>query len=234
MENARFEQGVPGEFRKEMVGVGRHFPPEPQHIEGLMSDLEKYIHDEEENVSRLVKIAVAHAQFEIIHPFSDGNGRIGRLLISFLFKEYGFTDDVSYFISSYFEKHKNEYYDGLENITKEGDWSGWIDFFLKAVIEHGRDMRNKVDEINRLYVDGSFLAFRTASSQEIKNYIFKEPIFTVPNMVKDFETRGVELKNQAGLHQILTKSPNLKDLSSGKGKKRKVYYCSDIMRLMKE
>ena len=232
MEATRFDQGVPGEFRKQTVGVGRHFPPEPQHIENLMSDLEKYIHNDE-NVSRLVKIAVAHAQFEIIHPFSDGNGRIGRLLISFLFKEYGFTDDVSYFISSYFERHRNEYYTGLENITKNDAWSEWVDFFLRSIIEHGRDMRSKVDEINRLYTDGNFLAFRTVSSQEIKNYIFRQPLFTVPNMIKDFEKRDNKLTNQKELHRTLTDTPHL-EVMTDKGKKPKVYRCPDLIKIMKE
>ena len=232
MKDAALDQGIPGEFRKEKVRVGaRYFPPEPQYVEDLMSDLEKYIHSET-NTSPMVKIAVTHAQFEIIHPFSDGNGRIGRLLIPFLMREYKLIDDVSYFISQYFEQHRNEYYNSLENITKRKDWDGWINFFLQSVVEHGNEMKNKVESLIALYTDGQFLALKNIDSQHIKNYIFKKPVFTVPSMIKYFEEKGVSLSNKNDLHRILASSPDIKVTSPGKGKKQTQYTCQEIIKIL--
>lgn len=232
MQNAALDHGVPGEFRKERVRVGvRYFPSEPQYVEDLMSEFEKYIHSDI-NTSPMVKIAILHAQFEIIHPFSDGNGRIGRLLIPFLMKEYGLIDDVSYFISQYLEQHRNEYYNSLENITKRKDWSGWINFFLQSVAERGNELKHKVESLIALYTDGQFLALKNIDSQHIKNYIFKKPVFTVPSMIKYFEQHDTPLSNKNDLHRILTESPNIAVLSQGKGKRQTEYHCPKIIETM--
>ena len=229
MKNAVLDHGVPGEFRKEKVRVGvRYFPPEPQYVENLMSDFEKYIHSDT-NTSPMVKIAILHAQFEIIHPFSDGNGRIGRLLIPFLMREYGLTDDVSYFISQYFERYRSEYYNSLENITKRKDWNGWIHFFLQSVVDHGNEMKQRVESLITLYTDGQFLALKNIDSQHIKNYIFKKPVFTVPSMVKYFEDHAMPLSNKNDLHRIFAGSPDIEVLSPGKGKRQTRYACPKIM-----
>ena len=229
MEKATLDHGVPGEFRKERVRVGvRYFPPEPQYVDDLMSDFEKYIHSDT-NTSPMVKIAILHAQFEIIHPFSDGNGRIGRLLIPFLMKEYGLIDDVSYFISEYFERYRSEYYNSLENITKRKDWNAWIYFFLQSIVDHGNAMKHKVESLTTLYTDGQFLALKNINSQHIKNYIFKKPVFTVPSMIEYFEERSMSLSNKNGLHRIFAESPDIKVLSPGKGKRQTRYGCKKII-----
>ena len=229
MKNAALDHGVPGEFRKEKVRVGtRFFPPEPQYVEALMSDFEKYIHSDT-NTSPMVKIAILHAQFEIIHPFSDGNGRIGRLLIPFLMKEYGLIEDVSYFISQYFERHRNEYYNSLENITKRNDWSGWIHFFLQSVVDHGNEMKHKVESLIALYTSGEFLALKNINSQHIKNYIFKKPVFTVPSMIEYFEKHSIPLSNKNDLHRVLSGSPDINVLSPGKGRRQTRYSCPKII-----
>ena len=230
MKKAALDQGVPGEFRKEKVRIGvRYYPPEPQYVSDLMSDLERYMHDDSTNISPMVRIAVIHAQFEIIHPFSDGNGRIGRLLIPFLMKEYGLTDDVSFFISPYLERYRNEYYNSLENITKRNDWNTWVNFFLQSVTEHGKEMKNRVDALIQLYTDGTFLALKNIDSQNIKNYIFRNPIFTVPSMVRHFEERGESISNKNDLHRILTHSPDIEILTPGKGKRQTNYICKKII-----
>ena len=229
MKNAALDHGVPGEFRKEKVRVGaRYFPPEPQYVKELMSDFEKYIHSDT-NTPPMIKIAILHAQFEIIHPFSDGNGRIGRLLIPFLMKEYGLIDDISYFISQYFERHRSEYYNSLENITKRNDWSGWIHFFLQSVVDHGNEMKNKVESLINLYTNGEFLALKNINSQHIKNYIFKKPIFTVPSMIAYFEKHAIPLSNKNDLHRILTGSADISILSQGKGRRQTRYICPKII-----
>ena len=226
---AALGQGVSGEFRTHSVRVGnRYFPPEPQHISDMMSDLEKYIHDDSD-VSPVVKTAVAHAQFEIIHPFSDGNGRIGRLLIPLLLKKYGLTDTVSFFLSTHIERQRREYYTRLENITKQGDWDGWVHFFLSSIVEYGAELKQKVDTLNKLYMDGHFLKLKSTASQHIKNYIFKHPFFTVPDMIKYFKENEISLVNQHGLHNTLTSSPDIQVLVPGKGGKQTQYVCQAIV-----
>ena len=190
MRCAKVDQGIPGEFRNNLVRVGRYIPPEPQHVPDLMSDLERYIHSDTD-ISPIVKIAIVHAQFEIIHPFSDGNGRIGRLLIPFLLKEYGLTDTASFFLSTYIERKRSEYYTSLENITRKSDWSGWIHFFLHAVAEYGRELEHRMDTLIELYMDGQFLKLRSVDSQHIKSYLFRNPIFTVPRNNQRFQGTGL-------------------------------------------
>ena len=193
-----------------------------------MSDLEKYIHNGL-NISPIVKIAIIHAQFEIIHPFADGNGRIGRLLIPFLMKEYGVTHAVSFLISQYFEKNSNEYYSTLEGITKNDNWNGWISFFLHSVAGQGREMKQKIDTLSRLYRDADFLKMRTVSSQHLKNYVFKKPVFTVPDIIRDMEKDNQKVSNKNDLHRVLQSTGDLEALIPGKGRRRTVYWCPEII-----
>ena len=233
MRYAVSDAGFPGEFRKHEVRVGSCFPPRPQHVPGLMSDLEKYMHGDG-NTSCLVRTAIMHAQFEIIHPFSDGNGRIGRLLIPFLLKEHGLTDTVSFFVSTYFERRRGEYYANLENITKRNDWAGWVRFFLRAIAEHGDEMKRKIDDLIRLYTDGQFLKMKSVDSQHIKNYLFRSPFFTVPGMIEDLKKEGIDLANQRGLHKTLTGSRHVKVLVPGRGRRQTEYVCQDIVDIIQK
>ena len=231
MEHAALRSGVPGEFRNVGVTVGDYTPPERQHVSDLMSNLTNYIHSET-YVTPIVKIAIVHAQFEIIHPFTDGNGRVGRLLIPFLMKEYGLTDDVSFFVSYYFERHKSNYIFWLGNITKENNWNGWIDFFLHSIKECADELLSKVEQITDLYMDGSFLQFSNDSSQHIKSYIFHKPFFTIPDLVDYFEENNIPLKSEKGLHRIIANSPDIKISTQGRGRRKTVYACERIINLL--
>lgn len=128
----------PGEFRRSQnwIGGGRpdlaHFvPPPPEAVMPCMGDLERFIHSEE--VPLLLKTALIHVQFETIHPFLDGNGRLGRLLITLLLCAEGALSKPVLYLSLYFKTHRQKYYDGLDAVRKEGDWEGWVRFFLKGV-----------------------------------------------------------------------------------------------------
>ena len=228
MSLATLDHGIPGEFRTQYVRVGGYFPPEPQYVPALMSDLEKYIHDESD-VSPVVKVAIIHAQFEIIHPFTDGNGRIGRLLIPFLLREYGLTKNVSFFLSTYFERYRKEYYYNLAGITEDGGWNEWVHFFLSSVAEHGVELQRKVTRIIELYMDGEFLKFRGVDSQHIKNFIFKHPFFTVPDILKYVKENDIPLRNQRGLHETITASDDITVFTPGKGGRRTLYVCKEIV-----
>ena len=134
---------TPGEFRKTQNWIGtpntaRYVPPNPKDMMTAMFDLEKYI-DAEDDLDNLVRAALIHYQFESIHPFLDGNGRTGRILIQLFLIEKEIISAPVLCISDYFYKHQNEYYDRLNEVRTKGDYEGWITFFLIAVLESALD-----------------------------------------------------------------------------------------------
>lgn len=239
MEYAHNEGASPGNFRDVDVRVGRYIAPENQFVNDLMSELEKYIHNAEVDIPAVVKIAIIHAQFERVHPFRDRNGRIGRLLISLLLKEYGLTSSVSYFISPYIEKHKNEYYNGLEyiGIQRKG-WDGWVDFLLESFTGASEEMQSKIKDVNGLYKDANFLQFQTKISHHLRNFIFQKPVFALLDLQSYLKNKDVSftIKN---LHPVLEKNKDvqLREIEGGLGKvgrQSNIYYCPAIFDLFNE
>ena len=134
----------PGEFRHSQNWIGGtrpgnafFVPPPPEEAVRCMGELEKFLHDE--NTPLLVKAALSHVQFETIHPFLDGNGRVGRLLITLLLCDGGMLKQPLLYLSYYFKSHRQYYYDLLNGVRENGDWERWLDFFLDAVIETSRE-----------------------------------------------------------------------------------------------
>lgn len=130
----------PGELRRSQNWIGgsrpgnaRFVPPPPERVPDLMGDLERFLHDEPVPIERVVKAALAHVQFETIHPFLDGNGRIGRLLITMLFCLDGVLREPLLYLSLYFKQNRDEYYRLLDLVRTEGDWEEWIGFFADGV-----------------------------------------------------------------------------------------------------
>jgi Fic family protein len=130
----------PGEFRRSQNWIGgtrpgnaQFVPPPPQRVEDCMASLERFIHATDDGLPALVKAALAHVQFETIHPFLDGNGRVGRLLISLMLFDAGVLDQPLLYLSFYFKQHRPEYYRLLGTVRSEGDWEVWLDFFLEGV-----------------------------------------------------------------------------------------------------
>ena len=130
----------PGEFRRSQNWIGGSrpsnavfVPPPPHAVAGAVSDLEKFLHGAGAGLPVLIQAALAHVQFETIHPFLDGNGRVGRLLITFLLCHAGFLRQPLLYLSLYFKQNRKEYYRLLETVRKEGDWESWVSFFLEGV-----------------------------------------------------------------------------------------------------
>jgi cell filamentation protein, protein adenylyltransferase len=139
MENARGGDKTPGEFRRSQNWIGgsrpgnaRFVPPPPHELMASLDNLEKFLHGQN-SVPLLVKAGLAHAQFETIHPFLDGNGRIGRLLITFLLCAEGALTQPLLYLSLYLRERRDEYYESLQRIRTEGDWEGWLRFYLRGV-----------------------------------------------------------------------------------------------------
>jgi Fic family protein len=150
---------LPGEFRRSQVWLGgtrpgnAHFVPPPHpEVAPCMSALEQFIHDESNRMSPLVKAALTHVQFETIHPFLDGNGRVGRLLIALQLSAARVLHEPLLYLSLYFKQHRSEYYRQLNVVRTEGDWEAWLTFFLEAVVvsaESAVDTARKLSELFR-------------------------------------------------------------------------------------
>ncbi len=142
MKGARGAHLSPGQLRQTQNWIGppgstiataSFIPPPPHDVPTLLGDIETFLH-REDDVPLLIKIGLAHAQFETVHPFLDGNGRIGRLLITFLLCERNALKKPVLYLSHYFKQHRQEYYDRLQATREDGDWEGWLSFFLQGVI----------------------------------------------------------------------------------------------------
>ncbi len=156
LSRGRGSEKSPGEFRRTQNWIGgtrpgnAHFvPPPAQRVQDCMAALEHFLHDEHAPYPTLVKAALAHVQFETIHPFLDGNGRIGRLLIAFILHHGGLLSKPLLYLSLYFKQHRTEYYRLLDRVRTEGDWEVWVDFFLEGV---ERTASNAVETARRLVV----------------------------------------------------------------------------------
>ncbi|WP_286746583.1 Fic family protein, partial [Aquabacterium sp. UBA2148] len=140
LDGVRGSGKQPGELRRSQNWIGgtrpgnaAFVPPPPEHVASLLADMERFIHTEDATLPPLVKVALVHAQFETIHPFLDGNGRIGRLLIAALLEHWGLLPEPLMYLSGYLKQHQAEYHRRLSAIRTDGDWEGWIAFFLEGV-----------------------------------------------------------------------------------------------------
>lgn len=140
MAKGRGSDKLPGEFRRSQNWIGgtrpgnAHFvPPPPKEVEGCMAALEAFLHADNDGLPTLLRAALAHVQFETIHPFLDGNGRLGRLLIALLLHHGRLLKEPLLYLSLFFRQHRAEYYDRLDRVRSQGDWEAWVDFFLEGV-----------------------------------------------------------------------------------------------------
>ena len=147
----------PGELRRSQNWIGGtrpgnavFVPPPPENVPQLLTDMERFIHDGVTDLPPMVKVALIHAQFETIHPFLDGNGRIGRLLIATLFEHWGLLAEPLMYLSGYLKQHQAEYYRRLSNIRSEGDWEAWVTFFLEGVSVAAADAEHSIIEVASL------------------------------------------------------------------------------------
>lgn len=159
MSGVRGEEKAPGEFRRSQNWIGgpgcglrnaRYIPPNPGDMEEAMSDLERYIHaDDGQNV--LIRAALIHYQFETIHPFLDGNGRVGRLLVTLFLMQEGVLSRPALYVSYFLKKNRIEYYDRLGEVRARGDYRQWVEFFLRALTESAEDASGTIDRLTALH-----------------------------------------------------------------------------------
>jgi len=226
LDSVRGQDKTPGEFRTDQNWIGRKgcaiaeasfVPPNPLRLADHLEAWNNYIAGED--IDTLLQTAVMHAQFELLHPFKDGNGRIGRLLIPlFLFQKKRLSQPMFY-LSAYLEANRDEYYDALGAISKNGDWNGWIAFFLHAIVEQARSNIDKVNEIRNLYDSMKLQIQNTTHSQhtiQVLDAIFNRPIFRTSDFVH--ETKILKPTAMTLLRQLKSAGV-LKELSPGSGRR---------------
>ena len=158
LSKGRGSKRQPGEFRRSQNWIGGSrpgnavfVPPPPGQVPDLMSDLEKFIHADTPEIPALIEAGLVHVQFETIHPFLDGNGRLGRLLIAFLLCTQGILKEPILYLSLYLKTHRQTYYDLLQRVRDRGDWEAWLEFFLEGIAETSRQAADTARELHDLF-----------------------------------------------------------------------------------
>ena len=207
MQGVRGEHKTPGEFRTSQNWIGGsmpsnavYVPPPHTEIAECLTDFEKFINNEEIDTPDLIKIAILHYQFESIHPFLDGNGRIGRLLIPLYIQSKGMLDKSCLYISDYIERNKNTYYDMLTRVRTHNDMIAWIKFFLEAIIETSKTakekFRNVVEltmEMDKVIMD---LPVKPENAKKVLDVLYDEPIVSRKKII---EKTGIKFTTLVGV-----------------------------------
>ena len=199
MDGVRGGSKQPGEIRRSQNWIGGtrpgnavFVPPPPNTVGDLLADLERFIHDERSSMPPLVKIALVHAQFETIHPFLDGNGRMGRLLIAALLEHWNLLPEPLMYLSGYLKAHQMTYYRRLSDIRTDGDWESWVRFFLEGVVEAASDAEKSVLGLASLVAADRQRLLALPKLGAITMRLFEQlpvmPRFTVEHVRQRFET----------------------------------------------
>jgi len=202
MQGVRGHHKTPGEFRRSQNWIGGtspsdavFIPPHHDELPELMSDLEKFWHNYEIEVPHLIRIAISHYQFETIHPFLDGNGRIGRLLITLYLVSHKLLEKPSLYLSNYFEKNKGAYYDALTTVRASNDLAHWIKVFLVAVVSTAEEGKKTFQEILTLRdkTEAKLLAMgrRAKNGRRLLTMLYRHPSVTTAQVCRELHISQV-------------------------------------------
>lgn len=195
LRQGRGAEKSPGEFRRSQNWIGgsrpgnaRFVPPPPEEVMNGLGALEKFLHDDPQPTPLLIKAALAHVQFETLHPFLDGNGRMGRLLITLLLCDASALSEPLLYLSLYFKTHRDAYYDWLQRVRETGDWEGWLEFFLSGVEETAEGAVSTAKRILGLFeADRARIAQggkTIATDLRLHEYMQRKPIFTIAQVMR--------------------------------------------------
>ena len=198
LSKGRGSQKLPGEFRRSQNWIGgtrpgnaRFVPPPPDQLLDCLSTLEKFLNNQPEETSTLVKAALAHLQFETIHPFLDGNGRVGRLLITLLLCVEGTLQQPLLYLSLFFKRHRKQYYDLLQNTRERGDWEAWLSFFFEGVASTGNQAFAMATKLLQLFEKDrtqiKTLGRASGSALELHRFFQRRPIGSVPEAHRELK-----------------------------------------------
>ncbi|MFA5423674.1 MAG: Fic/DOC family N-terminal domain-containing protein [Phycisphaerae bacterium] len=236
LDSVRGHNRQRGEFRTSQVHIGplgctiekaTYIPPSCEKVPGAISNLEKYLRFDEKDI--LVQTAILHAQFEIIHPFLDGNGRIGRLLIPLFLYEKKVLSYPSFYMSEFFNNNREMYYDSLNRISKKNDWLQWIKFFLTAVNEQAQVNINKATKILELYASSKERMVKLTHSQfsvRALDFIFNRPVFSSSQF---YEGSGIPRPTAARILELLRQAKVLAVIDQGRGRHPTTYGFFELL-----
>lgn len=239
MTGARGGSRAPGQFRRVQnyiaapgarIEEATFVPPPPNDVPALLGELEKYIHVEERDP--IVQIALVHARFEMIHPFLDGNGRVGRILIPLFLFSRGVISRPAFYLSAWLEDHRSEYYTRLNAITSGGDHAGWVRFFLRAVTGQAEDDTRRVREMLDLYerTKGKVVEeTRSRYALSALDALFGQPIFSTPQFV---EESGIPPASAARLLDRLKSAGVLRVVRRGRGRRPTVWEFPELLEVV--
>ena len=243
MENVRGQEKNPGEFRYSQNWIGGHgstlksahyIPPNPDDMLTAMSDLEKYINSDDDNLDPLIQAALIHYQIETIHPFLDGNGRVGRLLITLFLMKKRILSTPALYISYYLKMNRVEYYDRMTQVRRTGDYEQWISFFLQAFASSAEDAINTIDSLIALH-DKNIKLFapltkrQRATVLQVFTYLESNPIIDIQKTATGL---GFSYNTVAKAVSILVKDGILKQTS--KSGKTKIYSYTEYLDIFRK
>lgn len=239
LSDSRGANKRPGEYKVHQNWIGsqkqiesaRFVPPPPEHTQACMDKLERYINRQvEEPADKLIDLALVHYQFETTHPFADGNGRIGRMLITLMAQQSGLLDLPLLYLSPYLEKNKDEYIDKMYQVSSQSKWEDWILFFLNAIVETCKSTITTIDQLVALqtqYQKTAVSVGRSAKLLQIVDQLFESPFLTVPRTQEKF---GITYRAAQMNLEKLVAAGVLQELP---GTHPKYYYASEVLRISK-
>ena len=230
LNSVRGQNKTPGEFRKDQNWIGKpgstidqatFVPPNPFQLPNHLQAWETYLGFDD--VDHLLQTAVVHAQFELLHPFMDGNGRIGRILIPLFLYQKRVLSQPMFYLSEYLESHRDEYYQRLKAISAEGDWNGWIAFFFKGVTVQAEQNSRRAQQIRALYDEMKLTIQEITHSQytvHLLDAIFSRPTFRSVDLSQQlYGEFNIHEKTTLVLIRQLKKAQILKELRPGGGRR---------------
>lgn len=238
LNSVRGQDKTPGEFRKDQNWIGKYgctmeeasfVPPNPLQLLDHLEAWQGYM--DSKDIDFLLQTAVVHAQFELLHPFKDGNGRIGRILIPLFLYQKKKLSQPMFYLSSHLEAHREEYYVRLQNISRENDWNGWIEFFLRAITEQAKSNNSKVKAIMDLYENMKTRIHEITHSQytvHLLDSIFDRPIFETTDFVK---RSNINKKTAMALLKQLREAEILAVLREGSGRRAAVLCFPELLNI---
>jgi Fic family protein len=239
LQGVRGKHKQPGEFRQTQNWIGGatindavFVPPVHTAVPELIADLEKFVHDDTKHFPELLKIALVHYQFETIHPFLDGNGRVGRLLITLYLVSREILKRPVLYLSDFFERNRAHYYDNLMRVREKNDLVQWFKFFLVGIIETARNGIATFDKILKLQQEAEkrigTLGSRTANAQKVVHYLYQRPMITA---AKVGDVTGISAASAYKLIVDLEKLGILQEITGGK--RGKQYVFGEYLQLFK-
>ena len=238
LNSVRGQEKAPGEFRKDQNWIGTYgckieeasfVTPHPLQLQDHLEAWQRYLATND--VDLLLQTAVMHAQFELLHPFKDGNGRIGRILIPLFLYQKRKLSQPMFYLSSYLETNREEYYERLQNVSRQGDWNGWIEFFLTAITVQAKHNSAKVKAIMDLYESMKERIHGTTHSQytvHLLDAIFDRPIFETSDFIR---RTNIHKPTAMGLLRQLKASGVLRELRPGSGRRAAVLCFPELLNI---